>query len=675
MKKVNKILSSIVLLYLLISLTIFSNPSNDSIKNILSKIKNDSALVDKYIKLSNTNNYEDIKFYTENAIKICQKKLKSEKSTELQKYYFTQQICVAYNNLAFYYKTKGNYIEGINYHLKALTLFEKIKDLDGIANVYNYLGNVYQDLDFYDDAIKYYSKSQIIRKKLVNIIGVIQVNNNLATIYRDQNQLDKSLQLFNENLHFLRIKKDSFPLAITLNNIGLVLIKKTDYENAIKHLEESINIFRKVGNSLTFARTVNNFCQALMKLNKTDEALKNLIDLYPYAKKIDNPKLLSEISNNLSECYKIKKQWEKAFFYQSEHNFYIEKVQDDEKKKKVIQEHFKFEYDKKTTTDSLQYIQKTALKNAEIKSNRKQKYFFLIGLVLVIIFSVFLWNRYRIIFKQKKLIEKQKKQVEQAHLNLEEKNKEITDSITYAKRIQTAILPSDNIFKSTFNESFIFYKPKDIVAGDFYWLEVVGDTVLFAAADCTGHGVPGAMVSVVCHNALNRSVREFNIKEPGKILDKTRELVIQEFEKSDEEVKDGMDISLCAYDLKAKKLSWAGANNPLWILRNNSQGQVELLETKPDKQPIGKHYEIQPFTTHVINLEKKDIIYLFTDGLQDQFGGPKKKKFRVSQMKELFKSINHLLLINQKDKIQHTFNLWKGKQEQIDDVCIIGVKI
>jgi serine phosphatase RsbU (regulator of sigma subunit) len=217
-------------------------------------------------------------------------------------------------------------------------------------------------------------------------------------------------------------------------------------------------------------------------------------------------------------------------------------------------------------------------------------------------------------------------------------------------------------------ESFILYKPKDIVAGDFYWMEHRDNKVLFAAADCTGHGVPGAMVSVVCNNALNRSVREHGLTDPGKILDKTREIVIQEFEKSDEEVKDGMDIALCS--LQGNTLAYAGANNPLWIVRNG-----EIIETKADKQPIGKFRAATPFTTHTIELEKGDTIYLFSDGYADQFGGEKGKKMKTVNFKKSLLSLQDKSMTEQKELINIAFEDWRGSLEQIDDVCVIGVRI
>ncbi|MEX2597752.1 MAG: 7TM diverse intracellular signaling domain-containing protein [Salibacteraceae bacterium] len=262
---------------------------------------------------------------------------------------------------------------------------------------------------------------------------------------------------------------------------------------------------------------------------------------------------------------------------------------------------------------------------------------------------------------------------------ISKKNQEITDSIQYAKRIQSAILPSDRLFQSRLPKSFVLYKPKDIVAGDFYWLESYakasdseGGVVLFAAADCTGHGVPGAMVSVVCSNAMNRAVREFGLTNPGEVLDKTRALVIQEFEKSDEDVKDGMDISLCALSLSTLTLKWAGANNPLWIAR---KGATEMEEIKGDKQPIGKFHHESPFTTHQLKLNEGDTIYIFSDGFPDQFGGENGKKYKSGKFKHKLVELAKEPIEKQKDLLDHEFESWRGDLDQLDDVCVIGVHI
>ncbi|HET6243185.1 MAG TPA: tetratricopeptide repeat protein [Bacteroidia bacterium] len=289
-------------------------------------------------------------------------------------------------------------------------------------------------------------------------------------------------------------------------------------------------------------------------------------------------------------------------------------------------------------------------------------------------------------------ISKQKELIEEFH-------GELKDSIKYALRIQQAILPPAKLLTQVLPESFLFYKPKDVVSGDFYWLETVTPKgrkaeklILFAVADCTGHGVPGAMVSIVCVNALNRSVREFLLTEPAQILNKTRELVIEAFEKSEQEVKDGMDISLCSFNPQTHELQWAGANNPLYILPHRANERFkasskvvffpeklavkpQLVEFKPNKQPIGIHSERTAYTNHIIQLHKGDIICIFSDGFPDQFGGPNGKKYKYKAFKEnLIRIMNDLPSV-QMQVLDTEFTKWKGNYEQVDDVCVMGVRV
>ena len=307
---------------------------------------------------------------------------------------------------------------------------------------------------------------------------------------------------------------------------------------------------------------------------------------------------------------------------------------------------------------------------------------------------------------EQKVIQRTIEVVKQKEL-VEQKNTEILDSIEYAKRIQNTILPAQKIVSQYLENSFILYLPKDIVAGDFYWFappqpspkgreqdipnsdedifnirsteksplrgDLEGPSILFAACDCTGHGVPGAMVSVVCSNALNKAVNEFGLKEPSKILDKVAELVIDDLSKNNEvgdEIQDGMDASLANLDLTTLQLEWAGANNPLWIVRG-----TEIIEIKANKQPIGKTDYLEPFTNHHIQLQKGDTIYLFTDGYADQFGGEKGKKLSKNKFKELLLSIQHLNMSEQREALYNAHMQWCGNNEQVDDICVIGVRV
>jgi ligand-binding sensor domain-containing protein/serine phosphatase RsbU (regulator of sigma subunit) len=260
--------------------------------------------------------------------------------------------------------------------------------------------------------------------------------------------------------------------------------------------------------------------------------------------------------------------------------------------------------------------------------------------------------------------------VEQQRAIVEQKNKEILDSISYAKRIQNAMLPTADLLTEDWKDIFVLYLPKDIVAGDFYWSEKVGEKQLIAVADCTGHGVPGAMVSVVCNNALNRSIREYGLYEPAKLLDKTRALILEEFSKYQEDVNDGMDISIVMFDPEEKQLFWAGANLPLWIIRSNG----DFEEVKGDKQPVGKHLREISYTEHQIAIASGDTIYMSTDGYADQFGGAFGKKLKAAQLKLKLSEIHQQPMEEQKQALLHVFDTWKGSHEQVDDVCIVGIR-
>jgi serine phosphatase RsbU (regulator of sigma subunit) len=279
-------------------------------------------------------------------------------------------------------------------------------------------------------------------------------------------------------------------------------------------------------------------------------------------------------------------------------------------------------------------------------------------------------EKQKILNEQNVLLEHQ---VAERTSELFEKNKEMTDSITYAKRLQQAILPSVEAIKEQLPNSFLYYQPKDIVAGDFYWMHTIKKAVYIAAADCTGHGVPGAMVSVVCSNALNRAVNECNLTDTGLILDKTRELVIETFEKSDSEVKDGMDISLLRIERQTSNnninIQWSGANNSLWYIINN-----ELTEVKADKQPIGKYSDEAPFTTNNFKFTSPISFYLFSDGYADQFSSNEKKLMK-KKFKDIVLSIQNLSMNEQKDYLEKFHKDWKGLMEQTDDVLIIGVRV
>jgi serine phosphatase RsbU (regulator of sigma subunit) len=253
---------------------------------------------------------------------------------------------------------------------------------------------------------------------------------------------------------------------------------------------------------------------------------------------------------------------------------------------------------------------------------------------------------------------------------LERKNLEILDSITYAKRLQTGLLPSQRLIKSLLNESFILYVPKNIVSGDFYYLGSEHGQIIIAVGDCTGHGVPGAFVSGICLGALQRTIKGFGKTRPSEILDRLNENVSEMFSSSEMDIRDGMDISICSIDLQGKNLQYAGANNSLFYIRNGN-----IHELKADRQPISKNSEVKPFNNHEIEIQEGDCIYMFSDGFSDQFGGPRRKKFMLSRLKQLLVEIHHKPMIVQKSLLEQALNTWKDGVDQVDDVCVFGARL
>lgn len=306
----------------------------------------------------------------------------------------------------------------------------------------------------------------------------------------------------------------------------------------------------------------------------------------------------------------------------------------------------------------------------------KQNWFYLL-LIISVSSAVYLFIKYR----EKKLkvenenlerkITERTLQLKNAFLEIEEKNKDIQDSIVYAKRIQEAILPAKELKHKLFPNAFVLYQPRDIVSGDFYWFTEKNGKRLIAAVDCTGHGVPGAFMSLIGSTILNEIVNVQGIIKPSQILNKLRDQIIHSLKQKDGNNKDGMDISLLCFNENENLVEFAAANNPLWIIRNN-----EVIEVKADKQPVGySGFDLKDFTNHSLKLEKGDMLYLFSDGYADQFGGVKGKKYKYNTLKNFLISINHLSVAEQETKLLEEFSNWKGDLEQVDDVCIIGIKI
>ncbi len=587
-----------------------------------------------------------------------------------------------FSNIGTIYQRQGNYPKALEYYFKSLKIKEGIGDKSGIAITLSKIGIVYSKQGDYPKTLEYYFKSLKINEEFGNKRGIAANLGNIGVVYRRQGEYLKALEYYLKALKMNEEMGNKSFIAVNLGNIGSVYQDQGDsayvagdtaasadrYYKALEYYFKTLKISEEMGNKESIALNIGNIGWLYAGMKKYKDAELYLLNAIELMKKIGTLYYEKMYQEKISELYAETGRYKLAYEHYKESSIAKDSLFNEEKSKEIGKLEAKYEYEKQKVIDDAENEKLLAVEKEQQAKQKVISFTIAGGLVLVVIFLIFVFNRLRVTRKQKRIIQEQKEVVEIAHNQLEEKNKEILDSINYAKRIQSAILPPLRIVKEYLKESFILYKPKDVVAGDFYWLEHKNGKILFAAADCTGHGVPGAMVSVVCNNALNRSVREYGLIEPGKILDKAREIVIQEFEKSDEEVKDGMDIALCS--LEGNKLQYAGANNPLWIIRNG-----EILETKANKQPIGKFDNPLSYNTHSFELQKGDIIYIFSDGYVDQFGGEKGKKFKAKAFRKMLLDIENKNMDEQRLLIDNTFESWKGNLEQIDDVCVIGVRI
>ncbi len=578
------------------------------------------------------------------------------------------------------YGSQGNYEKAIGSLLKAEKYFTVINYQIGLSSVYNDIGIINYNQQDYKNALHYYKKGMNIKAVRNRPEDMASAYQNISGVYYDLGNYDSAFHYVDLGLKISLMMGDLVGTAMSYSGKAMVLRKMNRFGESLKCEENAKKLAIETGDKYMIANCYNGIALINHHEKKYDAAIENYLLSIKINKEIKARKELAEAYGGISKAYEELKNYKNAFNYYKLYTELNDSLSGEKIKKNVHDIQIKYETAKKEkeiallnktkTQDSLKIeLQELQVKDKDLQIEKRQgqiKYLIVIAIILAA-FGIWIYNALRNKQKANSIIQLQKQLVD-------EKQKEITDSITYAKRLQQAILPPDKLIKKTLPESFVFYKPKDIVAGDFYWCEVVkeaeNELVLIAAADCTGHGVPGAMVSIVCSDALNRTIKEFKITEPGKILDKARELVLETFSKSESEVKDGMDISLCSLNTKTNEIKWSGANNPLWYFQNEI-----FKEIKGHKQPIGMIDLPTPFPTHTLTLQKGDSFYLITDGFADQFGGPKGKKFKYKHLQETLISNLNLSLDQQKLVLNESFDNWKGNLEQVDDVCIIGVRL
>lgn len=598
------------------------------------------------------------------------------------------------SKMALVYTDQGNYQQALITNLEALNIYEQKKDEVKLSLIYNNVGQLYEKLNRRDKHVYYVEKSLELCRKLGDEYGEANCCANLAESYLRKGKTQAAFQLMDRVVDVYVKHDDSLSLSSAYNNLGYMHRLIGNKKEAKAYYLRAIVICKRINNLQSLLLYTHNlssiYCaeKNYLDAERTSKEVLSLTTPDNVAQLLLTYRLLATISPYVNKPADAEK-------YLDRYTELKDSVFSQENANSMARLQTLFETEKQDLT--IQNLEKDkTLQATQIKKRNTTILAVTIGLGLsmLLVFAVFRSYRLKqkanaIITEQKEKVESQRDELKHKNELIEEKSKEITDSINYAKRIQDAILPSVADIKKHFPNNFVYYQPKDIVAGDFYWMHTSDEHVFIAAADSTGHGVPGAMVSIVCSNALDKAVKDFGLTKPGQILDKTTDLVIEAFVKNGqittgemgEEIKDGMDISLLCIDKKNKKVFWAGANNQLWYVSPElviapAHGVYrEMKEIKADKQPVGKNEYRKNFVTHEIPYEEGTIFYLMTDGYADQFGGPKGKKFKYKQLEDILVANCALELEKQKETLIASFNDWKLGHEQVDDVTILAIKI
>lgn len=698
----------------------------DSLTGILESQPHDTAKASSLIKIASILGQSDW-----DTLQILSKKVMIMSEQGIEQYTdsavvrsLKQSLASALSHLAYVYGFRGNADSALTYNERSLAIVESIGDTGRMPALYLNIGTIYYDIGDITRAMNWFSKSARLSEKQDDFQGMAYAYNNMGFVLQEQGDPASALPYFEKTRQICIQLDDRQGLAMAHDNIGHIQMELPDDTSAIGHYKKALELRKSLGNKESIASSLMNIGfvyerdgelqKAMEYLNRALALQKEIgdaqgevmtsVEMAVVSLKQDNDKLddairyakralnlateigdaynISSAAGTLSDAYWKKGTYQKALEMYKLHITMRDSVLNAENRREIIRQQVQYEYDKKEALLAAEQEKKDAIAQEQLQ--RREVYLttativtFLLGIISLILFFF-----YRNRTKANVALEKKNSEISFQKGIIEEKNKHITDSIQYAKNLQSAILPKEEMFTEYFEEHYILYKPKDIVSGDFYWMEEANGLVFLAAADCTGHGVPGAMVSMVGFQGLNKAVLEDGLRSPAAILQRLSDHVEDAFEKSGGTVKDGMDICLIVIDKKGKKMTYAGAHNALWVLSDQAeipnaiireeQDGYSMFELKADRRSIGGFFDAGPFTDKVFDLNSGDRLFLFSDGYADQFGGPNGKKMGSKRMRE---TVRQMALSNSISKLETTFLDWKGSEEQIDDVTVISVVV
>jgi serine phosphatase RsbU (regulator of sigma subunit) len=717
------------LLFVLLALTsdLFSQSSYyiDSLIIVAGKVKEDT---NKLLLLSiiAENGEDDVWPVFNNEMGKLAAKLQKSSNPKV-KLCAKRHLAASLNNKGFFFTERGIPYKAVIYFNKSLAIQREINDLEGEAYSLSNLGTIYDSKGEIDKALEYYFAAVKIRENLDSKQSLAQSYNNIAVLYSNQNDLVNALKYHFQSLKIRKIINEPSGLGLVYNNIGtaythlvstqfkgkdrvpdslmnksleyfqkglvsyteannkhgigLTLFNLADHymlqadcyykKNSLQYdtlMETSKNlflqcldIFTKTSEKEWIANSTNGLANICWRQSKRKEAQKYGEAGLALSRELGFPNTIQNSADVLRRVYQENGEFEKALLMSDLFYSMRDSVVNENNHREALSKYFLYESEKQQMLTKINQEKMEFAFSAKTKQQAMIIYFVISGLVILAVFGAIMYNRFKLTQKQNKIIQQQK------HI-VEESRKEIVDSINYAKKIQYALLAPNDILKQYLRDFFIYFKPKDIVSGDFYWATEHKGKFYLAVCDCTGHGVPGAFMSLLNIGFLSEAIKEKNITMPNEIFNYVRSRLIESIGK--DEQQDGMDGILICLDTNTKELFYCAANNEPILISNN-----QLIELPKDRMPVGKGEKINDFVLRTIDYKSGDMLYLYTDGYADQFGGLNGKKFKYKQLNDLLFNISAKPSSQQEIVLNDTIENWKGSLEQVDDVCIIGIKL
>ncbi len=589
-----------------------------------------------------------------------------------------ENISASQNGIAIIYQRWGKYDKALEHQLISLKLSEESGNHKEIANGYYNLGTIYFKLKKTEQALKYFNLAkanfnELIQNDTANLElkqGLSETLYSIAGVFVNSGKLNNALQTYDSALYIKTLTLDKVGIANIYNQIGTIFVLQENYPLSIINFMKSLQYKQSINDKKGIAIAYYNIAKVYLKQGNIEKSEKYFRQSIETALIINDKEVLKEVYLMLSEIYEQKKKPAIALKYHKLFTTYSDSVMD-ENTTKIIEEL------------SVQYETERIQKDNKIKALtiKKQKTlaFLLTGIIaLAIIITIVLFTLYNskkksneIISNKNILLKEQNVQIASQNKIIESKNRDLTDSIHYGKRIQESMLTNISELNKTLPDAFILLKPKDIVSGDFYWFGQQNGKFILSAIDCTGHGVPGAFMSLLGNSFLENIIYKEGETSPDKILNELNNSVQKSLKQAETNNQDGMDMAICSIDHKAKLVEFSGAKNPLIYIQNN-----ELFTIKGDKYPIGRSlYESVSFCKHQIRCDVPTSFYMFSDGYIDQFGGPDNGKFKPRRLRDLILNIHTKPMSEQKGILDETIENWRNGQEQIDDILIVGFKL